>query len=271
MRNTVPDKPRYFVQSLAKGLSLIQIFAEAMRPLSLSEIGEAMGANNTTTTRLCYTLSHLGFIQRDYQKRYHLTPKILTLGCAAVGGIDWREIARYFMEQLFEEVQETVNLTVLEGSEILFVIRIRKIKYLPFDIRIGTKLPVHCTAMGKVLMALGPPQKTRPILETMALPPLTEFTITRFDDYLEELDQVRQKGYAVNDQELSELIRTVAVPILDIDGYAVAAIGISVPTTGYSLTEAEEKLSGPLIATSRQISKALIQAENDLVLGGGSQ
>jgi IclR family pca regulon transcriptional regulator len=259
MHNSFTKKPRYFVQSLAKGLRLLQTFAEAGKPLTLSDITDIMGANNTTTMRLCYTLTELGFIQRDQQKRYNLTPRVLTLGYPVICRLDWHEVAKYYLEKLFEEIKETVNLTILDGSEILFVHRIRKIKYLPFDIQIGTKLPVYCTATGKILMAMGLPEKTRPILETLEFRPCTDFTINSLDRYLEELDEVRKKGYAINDQEFSEIIRSIGAPVLDEQGYAVAAIGITVPITRYSRAEMEEALASHVMRVAKQISNALIQ------------
>jgi IclR family pca regulon transcriptional regulator len=142
MRNIEIKKPRYFINSLAKGLSVFQAFSESDHTLTLSEIAHALRANTTTATRLCYTLTELGFIHKDGQRRYHLTPKVLTLGHSYISGLAWQEVAKYYLEVLFKEVQETVNLSILEGSEIIYIIRIRKRKYLPFDIQTGTKLPV---------------------------------------------------------------------------------------------------------------------------------
>ena len=257
---------RYFIQSLAKGLSVLQTFSEIGSPITLSELAQALGTTNATATRLCYTLTELGFIRRDGQKRYHLTPKVLTLGYPDICSLDWQEIARYYLERLFEEVQETVNLSILEGPEILYLIRIRKRKYLPFDIRIGTRLPVYCTAMGKVLMAMGPPEKTRPILEEMEFRPLTAYTIMDMDRFVGELKGVRMRGYAVNDEELSIGNRAVAAPVLDEQGHAVAAINIAVPTTQYSRIELEENLAPHVVRVAGQVSKALHRAEAPLVV-----
>jgi IclR family pca regulon transcriptional regulator len=117
----------------------------------------------------------------------------------------------------------------LEGSEIIYLIRIRKRKYLPFDIQTGTKLPVYCTAMGKILMAMGPPEKIKPILKALEFKPLTAHTITRLDKFLNELGGVRKKGYAINDEELSIGNRALAAPIMNQHGYAVAAITLLCP------------------------------------------
>jgi IclR family pca regulon transcriptional regulator len=180
-------------------------------------------------------------------------------------------VAQYYLEKLFREVQETVSLSILEGSEIIYVLRIRKRKYLPFDIQIGTKLPVYCTAMGKVLMAMGPPQKTQSILKTLEFKSLTARTITRFDKFLEELDRVRKKGYGINDEELSIGNRSVAAPILDEHGYAVAAIHIALPTTEYSRSQMEKILAPQVIKTAHEISEALIKMEAPLVMEGSSR
>ena len=271
MRNIEIKRPRYFINSLSKGLAVLQAFGEADHPLTLSEIATALRANNTTATRLCYTLTELGFIQRDGQRRYHLTPKVLTLGHSYISGLAWYEVAQYYLEKLFREVQETVSLSILEGSEIIYVLRIRKRKYLPFDIQIGTKLPVYCTAMGKVLMAMGPPQKTQSILKTLEFKSLTARTITRLDKFLEELDRVRKKGYGINDEELSIGNRSVAAPILDEHGYAVAAIHIAVPTTEHSRSQMEKIFALQVIKTAHEISEALIKMEAPLVMEGSSR
>jgi IclR family pca regulon transcriptional regulator len=262
------SKPRYFISSLSKGLSVLQAFAEAGHPLTLSEIANALGANNTTATRLCYTLTELGFIQKDGQRRYHLTPKVLTLGHSYISGLAWQEVAQYYLESLFKEVQETVNLSILEGSQIIYLFRIRKRKYLPFDIQIGTKLPVYCTAMGKILTAMGPPKKIGAILKKLEFKPLTARTIKNLDKFKDELDKVRKKGYAINDEELSIGNRAVAAPITDKQGYAVAAINIAVPTTEYSQSQMEKKLAPPVKRTAHEISEALIKMEAPLVTEG---
>ena len=150
------EKPRYFVQSVAKGFSLLQALSEAGKPLTLSELARSMDVSKTTATRFAYTLIQLGFIYRDAQRRYGLTPKVLTLGYSVIRRQDWLKVAQYYLQRLFREIEETVNLAVLDGKEILYLIRIKKGEdILPFDLQIGSKLSVHCTSMGKILMAFG--------------------------------------------------------------------------------------------------------------------
>ena len=256
-----PSNNRYFLQSLAKGLNAIQKFVEAARPITISELAQTMNTTNTTATRICYTLSEMGFIRKNKRKEYRLTPKILTLGYPAVCMLEWQEIARYYLEQLLDEVQESVSLSIRNEGEILYIIRITRREYLPFDLPIGARLPVYATAMGKVLMALGPPEKTIPVIEKLKFRRLTAHTIGTKDRFLKELDKVKRLGYGTNDEELSLGGRALAAPIVDQHGFAVAAINIGVPTTRYSMKDMEKRLVGPILRTAVKISESLQRIE----------
>jgi IclR family pca regulon transcriptional regulator len=253
------DKPRYFVRSLAKGLAVLEAFSAAEGPLTLSEVADALKVNNTAATRLCYTLTELGFLQRDENKRYAPTPKVLRLGHSAVSRLGWYGIGHYYLESLFAEIHETVNLSVLQSAEVLYVITIRGKEYLPFHIQVGTRLPVHCTAMGKVLIATAPFSDMKSTLDRLDFRPLTSHTITSLDRYMAELDEVRSKGYAINDEELSFGNRAVAAAITDKNGYPVAAVCIGTPTGHYSRAEMESILAPKIVRTAQDISEALIQ------------
>jgi IclR family pca regulon transcriptional regulator len=269
MQNSHPDKSRYFIHSLAKGLECIRVIAQAEKPVSLSDLALAMNINKSTLIRFCYTLEELGYIQRDANKKYHLTPNILHLGYPAVCGMGWRDIATYHLRKLFEEVNETVSLSVLDGNEIIFLIRFRNKRYLPFDIRMGTRIPVHCTAMGKVLMAFGQPDRVHRILEDLAFKPLTSRTITDREVYLDVLRDVKRKGYAVNDEEMSIGNRSIAAPVIDENGFATAAIVIAVQAMEYTITDLEKKFTDKIMECAGRISESLIKSENKL--GGHNQ
>jgi IclR family pca regulon transcriptional regulator len=261
MKVSCENKPRNFIKSLAKGLAVLQTLSETPHPLSLVEIAQSVGINNVTAMRFCFTLSELGFIQRNGQRRYHPTPQVLSLGYSVIRRLDWLKVAQYYLDQLSKDIGETVNLSVLDGMEIMYMLRIRTEKILPYDLHIGSKLPVYCTSMGKVLMAFNHQEKTRPILNRLDFRPLTHRTITCLEDYLFELDKVRKCGYAVNDEELSVGLRSVAAPIRDAKGLAVAAINIAVPTKRFSLEELQNRLCSRIIEASEKISKALREME----------
>jgi len=261
MQELIPQRGRSFVRSLERGLLVLQALAKESRPLTLSEIARYAHTNNATASRFCYTLSQLGFIQRDPHKCYHLTPRVLSLGYAAIRGLRWREIAYFYLNALSKEVGETVNLAVLDGYEIMYVVRIKTERLLPYDLQIGSKLPVHCTSMGKALMAFVSPKRGRSILNRLDFRPLTHRTITGIEDYLKELEVVREKGYAINDEEQSVGVRSIAAPVRDAEGCAIAAINIAVPTKRYSRQEVEDNLAPQIVETAGLISKALAEME----------
>ncbi len=260
MQNNQKKNPRYFLKSLAKGLRCLQVIAESGRPVSLTEIAKNMDTNKASATRLCYTLTELDFIQRDIHKHFQLTPNILKLGYPAVCDMGWSDISKYHLGKLFKEVNHTVSLSILNADEIVFLIRFRISKHLPFDIRMGTKLPVHCTAMGKVLMAMGDPQTIKPILDKLVLKPLTVHTITQKKIFVKELKRIKKMGYALNDEELSIGNRSISAPVVDSRGYSVAAVVISVHTSNYSLEEMEQAFAAPITRTAYEISQSLIKA-----------
>ncbi len=255
MSNTKED--RSFIQSLARGLALLQALGRESRPLTLSEIAAALQTNKVTATRFCHTLVQLGFVRRDSQKRYHLTPKVLTLGYGVLRKQDWREVARYYLERLSEELRERVSLSVLDGHEILYLIQVRRGTDQWANLQIGSRLPVHCTSQGKVLLAFGPAEVVRPLLERLQFTLFTHKTIASRDELAKELEEVRARGYAINDEELSVGLRSAAAPILDDKGQAVAAVNVGAATKDYSRDEIEAVLVPRLVRTAAMISEAL--------------
>lgn len=252
------DNHRYFMQSLAKGLVVLQCLAEAEQPLNLSQIARAAGINNATATRCCYTLARLGYLVRDENRRFHLTPRVLTLGYAAVRRLGWRQVALSYMDQLSRRINETVNLSVLEGTELIYVGRINTARILSFELQIGSRPPLHCTSMGKALMAFSPPDQARAIIDTLKFEPLTHRTITKKADYLAELERVRAQGFALNDEEFSVGLRSVSAPVLNAQGFALAALNIAVPTKRYTRDKAIKVLAPQAMDCAGEISRALM-------------
>ncbi|MFH1057064.1 MAG: IclR family transcriptional regulator C-terminal domain-containing protein [Pseudomonadota bacterium] len=255
------ENQRYFMQSLAKGLVVLQCLAEAESPLNLSQIARAAGINNATATRCCYTLARLGYVTRDESRRFHLTPRVLTLGYAAVRHMGWRQVALSYMHQLSRRIDETVNLSVLEGAELIYVGRINTARILSYELQIGSRLPLHCTSMGKALLAFSPPAKAKAIVDRLQFVALTHRTITSKAEYLAELDRVRAQGFAMNDEELSVGLRSVSAPVLDAQGWALAGLNIAVPTKRYTREAAVNALAPQAVACAAEISWALMAME----------
>ena len=236
---------------------MLLALAEANHPLNLTEIATEVGTNHATATRCCYTLGEMGLIWRDSNRRYHITPKILSLGYASVRSLGWRKVAQHYIEILAGNTGETVNLSMLDQGEILYISRVTSGSILPYEIQLGSKLPVYCTAMGKALLAFSPEQSVTDILDKIKYVPLTHRTISCREDFVNELEKVKRKGFAVNDEELSVGLRSIAAPILDKQNKAMAAINMAVPTKRISLNDLIDRLAPQLIRTAKQIGVAI--------------
>lgn len=255
-------KNRYFLKSLASGIRVLEVVAESDRPLTLSEIANHLKTSKTTATRICYTLSELQLLQRNEHNKYSLTPTVLKFGYASLCALGWREVAKYYLGKLSDETQETVSLSVLDGSEVMFLLRIRRGNYFPFDAGTGNRLPAHCTSMGKVLVAFQSPKKRKLILDKITFRSLTVHSIKSLETFIDEINEAKQKGFAVNYEEISIGVCAVSAPITNMKGEPIAAISISSATAKYSKSDMENKLAPAVVRYAKQISEALIQMES---------
>lgn len=253
------SKQGYFLKSLAKGIRVLELMAETNQPLSVTEIARDLSQSKTTATRICYTLSQLRLLRQDEHSKYRLTPNVLKLGYGAICSLGWKNVASYYLNELAEIVGGTVNLSILEGPDVLYIARIRKGEFFPFDIQVGSKAPAQCTAMGKVLVAFGSVEDRELALKSMIFRPVTIHSIRSLEQYMDELEKVKSKGFAVNYEELSIGICGVGAPIKNEQGEAVAAIGVAVGTAEYGREALEEELAPLVMTYGNRISQAIQQ------------
>lgn len=256
MRGKDRKNQKSFVNSVARGFAILEALSRAREPLTLTELADAVGLSRVTTLRLCNTLMQLGYVYRNSAKRFRLAPRVLSLGYGALCQFDVREVAEPYLKSLSETIGETVNMSVLDGTEILYVARYMTEELLPQPLYIGARLPVYCTSMGKAQLAFLPDDELKSIIAKLKFAKITHKTITSPKQLLAELEKVRQRGFAINDEELSVGLRSIAAPILK-EGRSVAAVNIAVPTTRYSRNKLIEKCSKPLLETTRLISEIL--------------
>ena len=209
------------VQSFARGLQVITTF-DAQRPRqSLSQVAEATGLARATVRRLLLTLVELGYAATDGTV-FWLTPRILELGYSYVSALQLPEIAQPHLEALSRTVGESSSMSVLDGTDIVYVARVPVTRIMSVTITVGTRLPAEPTAMGRVL-----------------------------------LEQANEDGYALVDQELEAGLRAVAAPVLDASGTIVAAINIAASASTYSLAQLHEDIAPAVVATAQAISTDL--------------
>lgn len=249
---------KYFIESLARGLEVLSLFTRERPSFSLSEIVEAGGLNKSRAFRIVSTLETIGYLERDdITRRYRPGLKVLNLGFTALTSLDVRQAARPYLERLSRQLGETVSIGVLEGLDQIYVDRIRANNILGIVLGLGSRLPAHCGSMGKVLLAHLPVEELAARLDGAPLGPCTPQTVTDHATLLAELTQVREQGYALNDEELVRGLRAAAAPLWGPSGEVVAAMNCSVQADDYSRDAIETHVVPAVIATAHQISQAM--------------
>jgi IclR family pca regulon transcriptional regulator len=244
-----------FVQSLERGLAVIQSFDAEHPDLTLSEVAARTGLTRATARRLLLTLGQLGYVSSN-GRRFSLTPRVLDLGYAYLSSLNVQQIAQPYLEALSDRVHESVSVTVLDGADIVYVARVPTKRIMTISLGLGSRLPAYCTSMGRVLLAeLGPDELAAAL--PGSLERHTEHTVTTSAELAVVLKQVRAQGWALVDQELEMGLRSVAAPLRDASGRAVAAMNVSTQVARTSVDQLHEDVVPDLVATAGRISEAL--------------
>ncbi len=243
-----------FVQSLERGLKVIRCFDAEHPRLTLSEVAALTGLTRATARRLLLTLDELGYASTD-GRRFSLTPRVLDIGYAYVSSLNIQQIAQPYLEALSEQVTESVSVTVLDEADIIYVARVPTTRIMTISLGLGSRLPAHCTSMGRVLLAELSPEELHTVLPP-DLAPRTDRTITSRRALEDVLDQVRLQGWALVDEELEIGVRSIAAPLRDSTGRAIAAMNVSTHAGRTTVDELHEQFVPALVATAKEISDA---------------
>jgi IclR family pca regulon transcriptional regulator len=245
-----------FVQSLERGLAIIRAFDRDHRELTLSEVAAITGLTRAAARRFLLTLARLGYVRSD-GRFFSLSARVLELGYAYLSSLSLPEVAEEHLENLVAEVNESSSVSVLDGSDVVYVARVPTSRIMTVAISVGTRFPAYATSMGRVLLAGLPDDELAAYLEMVQLDRLTSRTVASTAALRSELTRVRTQGWAIVDQELEEGLRAVAAPIRDRAGRVVAAINISSHASRTSLEAMRRTLVPPLLATAARIAADL--------------
>ena len=216
-----------FMASLARGLLVIQAFQERKRHLTIAQVSYRTGIPRAAVRRCLYTLMQLGYATCE-GSTYSLLPKVLTLGHAYLSSTPLALMAQPLLDRLSEQLHEACNLSTLEGSEVLYVARSAiPQRLISVDLSVGSRLPAYCTSMGRVLLAALDDAALRHYLDSAGHSASTTRTRYRPDDLLACLQQVREQGWCIVDQELEPGLRSLAVPVRNASGQVQAALNVS--------------------------------------------
>ncbi len=216
-----------FIGSLAKGLKVIEAFNADHARLSITDVAEATGFDRATSRRCLLTLHELGYAAYD-GKYFTLTPRVLRLGMGALASLPLAQVVQPWLDQLSEQIGQSTSVSILDGTEIVYLARAAQRRVMSIGLMPGSRLPAHCTSMGRVLLAALPEEEARALVDASDLTPRTVNSVTEPERIMERLAAARADGYAVIDQEVEVGLRSIAVPLYNAHGHVVAALNTGV-------------------------------------------
>lgn len=244
------------VRSVSRALHILGVLAESQGGMGVTEMGEQIGLNASTVHRLLNTLLEQGFVRQDSEsKKYLLGAQCLRLGYAALSHFDIRDESVAQLRKLSEEVKESANLALLTGDEATYVAQVPATRSVQMFTQLGSHVPLHCTGVGKVILANLPESAVSELLDGKLIA-YTDATITDKAQLAAELEAVRQRGYAIDDEEREIGVRCVSAPVFRADGEVIGAVSISGPSARVS-PERDEELSQHVVETASAISRKL--------------
>lgn len=244
------------VESLKKGLELLEAFsAHSSDLLSLQEITEISGMPKATAYRFIQTLVSLDYLHYFPNSRaYRLGPKVMSLGFASLSAMDIGSVAQPYLEELSRRIDQNVNLGVLDGNEVVYIIRIKRRRILGIDLSVGSRLNAYNTAIGRMILAFEDVETVDAIIHTLCLNPEVEKEIGPDGTRLREtLTRIRECGYSLIDDEYITGLRSVAVPIFAGNGKIEASVNVPV----FSQFCSTEKLLTEYLPQVREVADTI--------------
>jgi len=245
-----------FVQSLERGLAVIQAFSAAHPRLTLSDVARATGLTRAASRRFLLTLQHLGFVDSD-EREFFLTPRILRLGYTYLSSTPFWDLAQTHIEELVDQVHESSSISVRDRDEIVYVARVPTKRIMTISLAVGSRLPMYPTSMGRVLLAGMADAEIDAYLARVELRPLTSRTVVDPAALRAIIRDVREQGWALVDQELEDGVRSVAAPLCDASGRVLGAVNVSAHATRTNLDALRKQFLPALLDTTARINDDL--------------
>lgn len=247
----------YTVKSVDKACQLIEMVSDHPEGIGITELAAQAGMYKSTVHRLLTTLMKRGYIEQEESTgRYKLGYTLLDMGMKLLSSIDLRREALSYLQLLANESNEVVHLAILDQGEIVYVEKVESQNTIRMHSRVGKRVPVHATGLGKAILAFLPASETISIIDRYGLPALTEHTITDRATFLKSLEDTRKNGYAIDVEENQLGISCVAAPIWDNNQRVIAACSVSGPSVRIT-TERMRELMPLVTRTGFQVSERL--------------
>ena len=245
------------VQSVDRALSILEVLSDYNGGLGITEISNKVGLHKSTVHRLLGTLAYKGYVvQENETNKYKVTLKLFELGNKKVESMDILAISKSYAKELMKKVNEVVHFVIREGNNIVYIDKVEADNTIRMASTIGRRSPLYCTSVGKAILAQLPDEEVKEIWNSSKIEKLTESTITDLKDMKKELEKVRQKGYAVDNEENEPGVRCIGAPVFNRFGKVEGAISISGPTIRVT-EDVVERFAKEVVKYASLISKEL--------------
>ncbi|MBS3789120.1 IclR family transcriptional regulator [Candidatus Bipolaricaulota bacterium] len=246
----------YLNKSLDKSLSILDLFDSEYDKLSVTDIAQKIGKNPSSLYPTLHTLQKHGYLKRDGNKMYELGLTFALKGRLVLDRLDLSSEAKPELNRLREETNKTVHLGYLNENEVVYIDKVEPKSGLKMYSSPGKSAPLHATALGKVMLAFQSPKTTNAILEELELIPKTQNTIISREELREEIQKIKERGYAIDDEEFEKGIRCIAAPIYRHNREVNEAISITSLAPQMDKTEINKKATN-LVSCAKRISSKL--------------
>ncbi len=248
---------RDYVNSLARGLEVIRAFSREQPRMTLSEIAQATGMTRATVRRFLLTLVREEYAETD-GKYFSLAPKILELGYAALSTMTFLDAVQPVLVKLANKVKESCFAAVLEDTDVVYVATASPAeRIVGISVSVGSRAPAHSVSTGRILTAALPDDELEEYLDRAELTKLTPNTVTSKTRLKKLIDEAREQGFSIVDQELEIGLRSISVPIFDPEGRVLAALNVACPSSRITPGEMRDGILEELRAASREITGQL--------------
>jgi len=246
----------YQLHSLDRAVSVLEVLSMSDVPLGLAEICQRMGLHKSTAHRSLMVLERSMLIERTGENRFRLGMKLHELGNRAVEQSDLRSRVHPFFRRLSTQVGETVHLSVLRDTSIVYLDKMEPKHRIRMACRVGITNPVYCTSMGKAMLAFQPEKSIEQVIAKIRFTPFTHKTLRSPEALLKSLERVRRRGYAIDDEEIEVGVRCIGAPIFNEDHEPVAAVSVSGPSSRITAQSVPD-IAEHLLRCCRDISASL--------------
>lgn len=244
------------IGSLGKGLQVIEAFGAERPRMAISEVAEATGLDRATARRCLLTLHELGYADYD-GKFFTLTARVLRLGMGALAAMPLAQLVQPWLDQLSDRIGQSTSVSILDGTEIVYLARAAQRRVMSIGLMPGSRLPVHCTSMGRVLLAALPRDQALTLIMTSDLTPRTAHSLTDPTEIMDRIDTARVDGYAVIDQEVEPGLRSIAVPLYSVHGRVIAAVNTGVAAVQTDAVDLVGLYLDPLLKVQEGLRRVL--------------